>query len=39
MIHKFTKAFHFPLQFLSQKISQAVYQLTLIKIRLVEGPG
>ena len=36
MIHKFTKAFHFAHQFLSRKIYKAVYQLTLLKIKLVE---
>ena len=38
MIHKFTKIFHFVRQFLSQKSYQIVYQLTLIKIRLVDFP-
>ncbi len=38
MIHKFTKIFHFVCQFLTQEFSQIVYQLTLIKIILVEFP-
>ncbi len=38
MIHKFTKILNFAGQFLSRKFSQIVYQLTLMKIKLVDFP-